>query len=149
MNVGEACNREVVIMRADGPLLEAARLMREHHVGDVVLVEEREEGRVPVGIVTDRDLVVEVLAEELDATKLLVRDVVAAPLITALEEEPVEDVVKRMRRHGVRRIPVVNREGTLEGILALDDVVELLAETLGDLAFLVSKEQRKERELRP
>ena len=149
MNAGEACNREVVIVNGDAPLLEAARLMREHHVGDVVLVEEGPQGRVPVGIVTDRDLVVEVLAAGIDPATLAVRDVVTNALVTALEQEPFEDVVKRMRRHGVRRVPVVNRRGTLEGILALDDIVELLSETLSDLAFAVNKEQRKERELRP
>lgn len=148
MNVGEACNREVVITWGDAPLLEAARLMREHHVGDIVIVEERAGERRPVGIVTDRDLVVEVLAADLDPSSLKVSDVLTAELVTAREEESLEDVVKRMRLHGVRRLPVVNRAGGLEGILALDDVLDLLAETLQDLASLVGKEQRREREAR-
>ncbi len=66
MPIGEICNRDTVIVKRDDTALEAAKLMRQHHVGDVVVVEERDGAQIPVGIVTDRDLVVEIMATELD-----------------------------------------------------------------------------------
>ena len=76
MAVAEICNRGVIILQRDDTILEAAKLMRQHHVGDVVVVEERGGVRVPVGIVTDRDLVVEIMAPELDHMVITVGDII-------------------------------------------------------------------------
>ena len=148
MPIGEICNREVVIMRRDESLLDAARLMREQHVGDVVIVEEGPEGRVPTGIFSDRDLVVEVLAEAVPLDAVTVGDVMSTHLLVARETDEMLDTIKQMRASGVRRVPVINDAGALVGILTLDDLVELIAEQLGDLVGLMKTEQRHERELR-
>lgn len=148
MNVGEVCNREVVFAHAQDSVLNAAQLMREHHVGDVVLVEERQGRRVPVGILTDRDIAVEIVAEEVDPATLTLADAVISPLQTVTEAEGVMETVKRMRDAGVRRMPVVDAEGALVGILAADDVLELMAEGVSDLVALVAREQRRERRTR-
>lgn len=148
MTVGEFCNREVVFIRRDESIPEAARLMRRHHVGDLVVVEEQQDRRVPVGIVTDRDLVLEVIAQEVDPNKLTVGDVMSIELVTAREEDSLFDAIKLMRRRGVRRVPVVDRAGVLVGILSVDDLLELFAETLGDLATLLQREQQREKERR-
>src|SRR3989338_11484945 len=109
MPVSEICNREVVVVRPNDSALEAARIMRQHHVGDVVVVEERGGVRVPVGIVTDRDLVVEIMAPELDQMVITVGDIMAPDLVTVKENTGVFDAIQYMRAKGVRRLPVVDR----------------------------------------
>ncbi len=144
MPVGEICNREVVIVQAGKSALEAAQLMRQHHVGDVVVAEDRGGFRVPVGIVTDRDLVVEIVAPGLDPSVITVGDIMAPELVTVTEDIGVFEAIQYMRTKGVRRLPVVDSNGGLIGILALDDLLELLAEEMSAFARLVKREQKKE-----
>ena len=144
MSVGEFCNREVVVVERDTPVTEAINLMRAAHVGNVVVVETGDEARKPVGILTDRDVVIEILAEEVDVGSVSVGDVMSFDLLTVEEGTDLMDVIKMMRDRGVRRIPVVNQSGGLEGILTVDDIVDVLAEQLSDLARLITREQRKE-----
>jgi CBS domain-containing protein len=144
MPINEICNREVIFVQRNDTTVEAAKLMRQHHVGDVVVVEDRNGMRVPVGIVTDRDLVVEVMAPELDQVVITVGDIMVPDLVTVKENTGVFEAIQYMRAKGVRRLPVVNEGGGLVGILTLDDLLELLAEELLALAKLVTHEQKKE-----
>ena len=148
MNAGEICNREVVIVTRDTGLVEAARLMREHHVGSLVVVLERAGKRVPVGILTDRDIVVAVVAKALDARALTVGDAMSAGLYVVREQDGLAEVLRALREHGVRRMPVVTADGALAGILTIDDLVELAAEELGDFVRTVGHERLRERRLR-
>ena len=148
MSIGELCNRDVVIAYQDEDVLHAAKLMRQYHVGDVVVVEERSGQRVPVGILTDRDIVIELVAEEVDLSSVSVGDAMSTRLLTLGEGDELADAVARMRSEGVRRAPVIDKEGALTGILTLDDALEVLAEELTDLARLAEREQRHERETR-
>lgn len=144
MPVGEICNREVVIVQPHDTVLEAASLMRQHHVGNVLVVEDRGGMSVPVGIVTDRDLVIEIMAPQLDATAITVGDLMTSELSTVKESSGIFETIELMRTRGVRRMPVVNDSGALIGIVTLDDLLELLAEELLSLAKLVPQEQKKE-----
>ncbi len=144
MPISEMCNREVIVVQRDSTILEAAMLMRQHHVGDVVVVEDRGGVRVPVGVVTDRDLVVEIMAPELNQTVITVGDIMAPDLVTVKDNTGVFEAIQYMCAKGVRRLPVVNSGGGLVGILTLDDLLELLAEELLALAKLVRHEQKKE-----
>ena len=144
MPVSEICNREVVIVKPDDPALKAGRLMRQYHVGDVVVVEDSGGERVPVGVITDRDLVVEIIAPELDPAVITVGDIMTPGLVTVREATGVFEAIQYMRAQGVRRLPVVNDRGGLVGILTLDDLLELLAEELQALSKLVKYEQNKE-----
>jgi CBS domain-containing protein len=148
MPIGELCNREVIIIRADESIQEAVKLMRQHNVGDLVVVEQRGLNIVPVGVLTDRDLVIEIMAKAVDPQSVTVGDIMSTTLVTALENEELVDVVQRMRKHGVRRVPVVNTHGGLEGIIAVDDVLGLLAEQVNGLAELVRIELHHERTTR-
>lgn len=149
MNAGDLCNREVICVEGGASIVEAARRMREHHVGDLVVTEPRGGVRVPVGTLTDRDIVVSLLARDVaDLYSLRVSDVLVDDLITAEEGDSVADVVKRMRAHGVRRVPVVRDDGALCGIITFDDMVDLLATLLDDLAALVGRQITVERDLR-
>lgn len=144
MNAGEICNREVIIAYPETSLGEAARLMREHHVGSLIVVVDRGKERVPVGILTDRDIVVAVVAKELDARKLSVGDVMSPGVFAVREQDGLAEVLRAMREHGVRRVPVVAESGALAGILTIDDLLELVAEELGDFVRTIGRERVRE-----
>lgn len=148
MNAGEICNREVVIAYREMGLTEAAKLMREHHVGSLVVVVERAKERVPVGILTDRDIVVAAVAKELDVRKLTVGDVMSGGVFVVREQDGLAEVLRAMREHGVRRVPVVTPSGALAGLLTIDDLLELVAEELGDFVRTVGHERLRETRLR-
>jgi CBS domain-containing protein len=128
--------------------MAAARLMRAQHVGDVVVVEPAGAASRPVGILTDRDIVLELIAKETDLNQITVGDAMSYELFTLPEDMDLLLAVGEMRSHAVRRAPVVNAEGMLVGILSIDDVLGVLAELLKDLSCLVSKGRRREKSLR-
>jgi CBS domain-containing protein len=148
MSVGQICNRDTVIARKEDSIVEIAKLMREFHVGSVVIVEDVAEGVKPVGIVTDRDLVVEILAAQLNPDTVTIGDVMSFELTSAREDDGLWDTLQRMRVRGVRRVPVVDGNGNLRGILSSDDLLELLAGELGELAKLINREQEREQRVR-
>jgi predicted transcriptional regulator len=144
MAVGEICNRDVVIAEKALSVVDAAQLMRMHHVGDLVVVEEKAGRRHPVGIVTDRDIVVEVVAAGVTPDALKVGDIMGPEVATVRDGEGLFEALRHMRDKGVRRMPVVDRDGGLVGILTLDDLLSLLAEEMTELAKLVSHERQRE-----
>ena len=149
MLVSEFCNREVVVIGTGASVLEATELMRTHHVGDVVVVTTDERGyRRPVGVLTDRDIVVELVAQKVALDAVSIEDVMSFDLLTVCEDDDIFQVVKRMRGKGVRRTPVVDRDGKLVGLVAVDDVLALLAELVVDISRLIAREQIRERVLR-
>lgn len=145
MSVGEYCNREVVIVSTNESVREAVNLMRHHHVGSVVVVDGKGDAVKPKGILTDRDVVVELLAEDVDLTAVNVGDVMSADLVTVDETVPLLDALELMKKGGVRRAPIVNAKGYLIGVLAVDDILELLAEQLNSIVSLIALEQRREK----
>lgn len=149
MSVGEFCNREVIIIERDETVWAAARLMREHHVGDVVVVEERADQRVPIGIVTDRDLVVEMMAPEAPDHELAARDIVTDPPRLIREDHGLFDALDLMRTHDIRRLPVVDAADALVGIITVDDVIGLVSEIVDDLAAIVGRQREREARRRP
>lgn len=148
MPIGEICNREVVIMRRKDSILEAAKLMRDYHVGGVVVVEERDGEVIPVGILTDRDIVVELIAKDVPIDSVFLEDVMSSDLAAVDENRGVWDTIKFMRAKGVRRIVVVNEKGSLVGILSVDDLFEFLSEELSDLVRLFMQGRNREKEVR-
>ena len=123
--------------------LTLAERMRHTHVGDIVVVEYRNGEAVPVGLVTDRDLVVAVMASGEDADQFTAGQIMSRGLIVVSETDEIGVALDEMRRSGVRRLPVVDDSGRLTGIVALDDIVEYLASLLSGIAE-VSKLQRME-----
>ena len=134
MSVKEYCNREVVIVEKTESIRKAVELMRSYHVGDVIAVEKRNGSTVPVGILTDRDIVIEILAKDVDFDQVSIGDVMSYQLVTIEEDTELMEAIKLMRSRGVRRAPVVNVEGSLVGIFTVDDVLALIAEQLVDIA---------------
>jgi CBS domain-containing protein len=149
MKIRDVCNREVVVVGHDESALDAAKLMREFHVGDVIIVRSDREERIPVGIVTDRDLVLEVLALEVNPETIEVGDLFATgPLVKVTEDDDLTETLQLMRDHGVRRVPVVDSSLELTGIVSVDDVLDLLAEQINLIADLSPMQLSKERDRR-
>ncbi len=123
-------------------------MMRKHHVGALIVVDEPNGRRIPAGIITDRDIVVEVLGNELDASQTTVSQVMSAKLVIAQETEDTAVAVERMHMHGVRRLPIVNHGGSLVGVFTLDDAVKLLAERATEFVEIASKAHTHERRTR-
>jgi len=141
MPIGEFCNREVVFATRTTNIVEVAKLMRQYHVGDLVVVDETEGKRVPVGIVTDRDIVIKIVAPALSVQECTAGDIMKPRLISVPETEGVVETIRLMRAHGIRRIPVVSQDGGLAGIISVDDLLDLLAEELAELAKVAPREQ--------
>jgi len=144
MTIGTICNREVITVSRESTALNAAKLMRQYHVGDVIVIEARGEISVPIGILTDRDIVVELVATELNCNVLTAGDIMVENLAVIKEDAGIYDAIKTMTTKGVRRLPVVDNEGGLIGIVTLDDLILLLAKEFGTLAKLVTREQKNE-----
>ncbi len=148
LNVGTVASRVVVVAESRTPVVRVAQLMRENHIGAVIVIEDSAPRNRPVGIVTDRDLVIEVLAMDVNYQTLTAGDVMTANPQTVRESDAVFDAAEAMRRSGVRRLPVVDAEDRLVGIVTFDDLVELLAQELGSLASTIRREQRAEAKAR-
>ena len=119
--------------------------MREHHVGSLVIVVDRLSERVPVGIITDRDIVVAVVAKELDPRALTVSDVInSGGVLVVREQDGLPDALRLMREKGVRRVPVVTKSGALAGIVTIDDLLELVADELHDFVRTAGQERVRE-----
>ncbi len=151
MNIGQLCNRNPITVRRSDELIKAAQLMREKHIGYLVVVdpEVAEQSLRPVGVVTDRDIVISVIARETDPRALRVGDIMTQQPVTIGAAEPVEKAVREMRRIGVRRLPVVSPRGELVGVLSLDDVLEVLSAELQNVAGSIRNERMIEGSLRP
>jgi len=145
LNAGDICTRVVTIAYPSMAVNEAARLMRDRHVGCLVVVEERTlEDRVVVGMLTDRDIAMAVVAEDRDPHGMRVGDVMSKGVISAREDDSLADLLSAMRRKGVRRVPVVSPQGSLIGVVALDDVLDVLAQEMKAVADAVGAASRHE-----
>ena len=145
INVGEVCLREVVVTTTDMTVAAAAKLIRHHHVGSIVIVDRMNGGLgIPLGIVTDRDIVVEVIATDLNPNVITVGDIMRGELVTVRADEGALEAMQIMRLKGVRRLPVVTEEKRLIGLVAFDDLLELVTEHLSEATKVASREQQRE-----
>jgi len=138
MSIGKVCSRVVHTAEREETVQAVASRMKQHDVGTVVVVE----GAKPVGILTDRDLVVRVLTEGRAPATTRVDGVMTQHPRTLPEGTSIEDALASMRQLGVRRMPVVDARGELVGLLSIDDVLELLAAELGNVGRVVAQSTR-------
>jgi len=145
MRIKEICSRVVVVAEPGTDLREAARLMRDHHVGALVVIEGSDGDKRPIGIVTDRDIVVAVVAAmDVQPETLSVGDVMTRNLVVAEESVGVFEAVDLMQDHGARRLPVVDAAGRLVGIITLEDVLRMVAGELTALAIAAQRSLARE-----
>jgi CBS domain-containing protein len=138
----------VVTIERSASVASAARRMREKHVGGIVVVDQFDDGEIPVGVVTDRDLVIECLAEGLDPNETKVEDIMSDDIITANETSTPESVIHLMQSNGIRRIPLINDRHFLTAIVTLDDLLERDGDGLKDLRSLPKLQRNWERNIR-
>lgn len=148
LTVGEICTREVVYAYPSMSIGEAARLMREAHVGSLVVVSDMEQKKVVVGMLTDRDIALAAVAPEHMSEMLRVADIMSKNLVTARPEDSMHAALGLMRRYGIRRLPVTDEDGALTGIVTLDDLLDMLAEELQGLVQVITREKQRELQLK-
>ena len=142
--IGEICNREVVVATRDTTIADAAKLMRAHHVGSLAVAEPDDRAQHPVSIITDRDLVVEIMAMDLDPHTLTVGEVMGPALVIAHENDGIRETLELMRHRSVRRVPIMSTRGHLLGIVASDDLIQGLADDMTALASITTREHARE-----
>lgn len=145
MTIGSICNKEVITVERDTTIVNAAKLMRQHHVGDVVVVDTKLNKTVPVGIVTDRDLIMEVVATELDSSVFTVGDIMVSHLTVIKENASIFEATHLMTSKGIRRLPVIDNSGSLVGTISLDDLLLLFSKEISLISKLIIREQKNER----
>ena len=142
MKLGHICETDVVTTSAQAPLGDAAAEMRRRQVGALVVVEQRDGGSWPVGIITDRDIAMAAMTRCGDV--LCVADVMTQNLIVARDRDDFFEGLSKMRRFGIRRLPIVALDGRLRGIITLDDIVDVLSMKLREASGVVPRERRVE-----
>jgi len=142
MRAGELCIRTVVTAFPEESVVDAARRMADYQVGDLIVVDAPSDtGAHPIGIVTDRDLVVRVLTRtNCVPSQTKVADVMRKEVVTASEDDDVEHVLASLRSHNIRRMPVVDQRGVLQGIITVDDIVGWMAEQLERTVGLLERQ---------
>ena len=144
MKLNTFCTLDVACCGRATTALAAARLMRERHVGDVVVVDDLEQGRVPCGVITDRDIVVEALGNNGDPAKITVGSMMRTPVVVVQDTDDITIALGQMSAHGVRRLPVVDHSGALVGLISLDDLLKVWAADAASFVDVIVKQQRRE-----
>lgn len=144
MNVGQFCKRAVVTVDAGAGIGDASHVMRDEHVGFLVVVNEGDPARRPVGVLTDRDIVLQIIARDVSPQSVTVADVMTAKPMIATESDDLNDLMQAMRLAGIRRVPVVDARGALSGVIAMDDALDVVAGLLCDICGSIRNEQRQE-----
>lgn len=148
MRASDICTLDVVCIHASASVTDAARLMRRNHAGALVVVEQLDGERIPAGIVTDRDIVLSVVAADVPAATLTVGDIMTSPALTCGEDHHLLEIISMMRTKAIRRLPVVNAHGVLAGMVTADDVYLALGVLLHEMNAAIMDEQTREHELR-
>jgi len=149
MAIGELCSRDVVFVERNETVAQAARIMRGEHLGSLVVADRASGAPRPVGMITDRDIAVGVVALGLDPETLTVEAAMRGRLVTVREDEGLGRAISLMRSEGVRRLPVVDASGVVVGVVAADDLIDLFSEEMSGLAGMLSRGANRERQERP
>lgn len=144
MNVAQYCKRSVIAVSHLADVADAANLMREAHVGFLVVYRDRDPARRPIGVLTDRDIVLQVTARDVSPHDVTVEDVMTPRPMTAALGDDLIELMHGMRLAGIRRVPVVDERGALAGVIAVDDVIDVISGLIGDIAGSIKSEQRQE-----
>jgi CBS domain-containing protein len=145
LTAGEICKRKVTVGYKQTSVVAAAQLMREDHVGSLVVVDDENGSRQVCGMVTDRDIVMSVIATGLDPDPLRLEDIMSERVVTVNEADALPDLMRSMREHGVRRVPVVGLQDELMGIVTMDDVLKILAQEMNALVGAMDVGIKQER----
>lgn len=143
MSLVDLYQKKVITIQPDATLQEALELMDFHRIGDVVVVKHSGKNKIPVGILTDRDVAMQLYKNSRSFKDHLVRDFMSEELVMGENKDGLYEVIKKMKDNGVRRLPVINERGFLNGIICVDDIITLLAEELTCLARINTIQREK------
>jgi CBS domain-containing protein len=144
MKVGDYCCKVPVSIYGRAEIAQAARLMLDQHVRFLSVHQEGDDLRRPIGVLTDRDIVLKAAACGAEGASVLVEDVMTREPLVARDSDKVSDMLRTMRLAGVRRMPVVDERGALAGVISVHDVVAVFAGLMGEIAGSIRNEQRRE-----
>lgn len=148
MSIAQYCTKEVSLLTQDSSILEAAQMMRKNHVGEVIIVEHQKGKTIPVGIITDRDLVIEVIAMEVNIDQINLGSIMSIELITVLDGSDLDKALQIMQLHGVRRAPLVDDNGALLGLIDIESILRVLSQDMNKVLELFNTERCIEKKLR-
>jgi CBS domain-containing protein len=140
MNVGQECSRPAVTVALSATLAEAAALMRERNVGAVIVTQSPSDRPTAVGVITDRDIVRAQLEHAADLSSLRVEQAMSRNPLEINEQSDIGDAIHRLRARGVRRAPVVTGDGTLIGVVSIDDLIACIAQDVVGLSAALGKQ---------
>ena len=149
LKIRDVAVREPVTARPTESIGACARRMHDEHVGCLVVVEDNDGEAFPVGVLTDRDIAIEVVAFGLDPATMTAGDVMSQRPAVVEEDDDLLDALVHMRERGVRRLPVVRPDGALSGMLALDNLLEALGEEIDGVLGVMRAQRTKELRTRP
>jgi len=144
LSITELFERNPIWLRTSATLLDAAQLMAQNHIGDIIVVKEQNEKLVPVGMLTDRDIVVKAVARRIAAEAMKVSELMTLDVITAKDSSSLSEVMHLMSDNGVSRLPIVNEAGSLVGILTSKRLFQYLAQGLCELSTLSRQQLERE-----
>jgi len=149
MILEKIAHRNVVTIPQGASMEIAAKTMRDQHVGCVIVIEEKGLKKIPVGMITDRDIVVSTSAFGIAPKSVSVSDVMSATLVTARKNDSFNHVLMLMKEHGVKRIPIVDSEGALFGIVTTHELMGVLVDELNVLIQVTERQHQVESDRRP
>ena len=144
MDLEKIGKKKVVTILEQEGVGDAARLMRENHVGDIIVVEEHNHKMIPIGMVTDRDIVMATLAVGASPDPFTVGDVMTTNLVTVRENETLNHVIDLMKVHGIKRLPIIGKNQELLGIIAVEDIMSFLSSELSALSEVSQRQKEVE-----
>lgn len=140
MTIRDICEKNVLTVSKETSITEAAKLMKKHNVGNVVVVENKVIKNIPIGILTDRDIVLKIVADEENANAISVGDTITRELLVLKGHQGINEALEMMCAKGVRRAPIVDDNNHVIGIISADDLLILMAEEFSTLSRLVHKQ---------
>ncbi len=140
MSIGKICETKVITATKDMMITEAAQVMKQHNIGSIVVVEQQQSSYIPIGMLTDRDIVTKVVTEDLDLDSVTVGDVMNNELLILKQHQTIQEAIDMMSAKGVRRVPVIDNNNILVGVFSVDDLFILLADEIQSVARLIRKQ---------
>lgn len=138
MTLGKICRREVITITKIATILAAANLMKRYNIGDLIVVDEYT--NAPLGILTDRDIVIEIIADKLDPMSVTVGDIMNTDLLLLKDYEDRQTALEMMSAKGVRRAPIINDNNSVVGIITIDDLIIMISEEVNSISKIIRKQ---------
>lgn len=145
LHAKDICRSDVVTADEHTSLYEVSRLMRQYHIGDVVITRSGNSGQAPIGMITDRDIVVRGIACDVALDEVAAGDLSAQDLVTVRPEADIFEIVSTMNAHAVRRVVVGNDAGYI-GIITFDDILWALSLLVSNLSAVTERQIQRESE---